>query len=33
MNPHDNAEFARKYNGPAFEQFAYHTKLASAMAA
>lgn len=33
MNAHDNVEFARKYNGPAYQQFSYHTKLASAMAA
>lgn len=33
MNHHDNAEFARLYNGPNFAQFKYDQKLAQAMAA
>lgn len=30
-NADDNRAFARKYNGPAYERFSYHTKLARAM--
>lgn len=31
-NPDDCRDFAKAYNGPSYEQFAYHTKLAKAMA-
>ncbi len=32
-NPEDNRAFARGYNGPAYERFDYHNKLARAMRA
>jgi hypothetical protein len=31
-DPDDNRAFAKGYNGPAYERFSYHTKLAAAMA-
>lgn len=31
-SPASNVAFAKAYNGPAYERFAYHTKLAQAMA-
>lgn len=30
-DPEDNRAFAKSYNGPAYEKFSYHTKLAAAM--
>lgn len=30
-NPEDNRAFAKSYNGPSYEKFSYHTKLAAAM--
>lgn len=30
-DPADNRAFAKRYNGPAYERFKYHTKLAEAM--
>lgn len=31
MDPNTNRAFAKSYNGPAYERFDYHTKLAAAM--